>query len=375
VSSAYLRGDLEFFERRLKLVGGIRAEQTNIKAEGPLTDLSRNVRRDPQGRPLLDASGRPQLIAAPNTLEFSQLTFINRGYRAEKEYLSWFPSINASYNVRENLIARLAYSTSIGRPSYQQYAGGINLPDPDNPSPNDRITVSNVALKPWSAHAVHARLEYYFEGVGQVSVAAFRRDFEDFFGGTTFDVTPEFLALYNLDPAVYGNYDVQTQHNIQSAVRMQGLSVSYKQALTFLPAWARGVQVFANGSAQRLLGSGTSNFIGFIPRTASWGASLSRPRYTLRANWNYRGRQRRNAVAVGNSIEPGTFNWFSKRLYLDLSGEYRFAKHYALYASMRNAGDATEDTEIHGPNTPAHAHLRTRQQFGSVWTIGIKGTF
>ena len=32
ISSAYLRGDVQFFERRLKLVGGLRAEQTNVKA-------------------------------------------------------------------------------------------------------------------------------------------------------------------------------------------------------------------------------------------------------------------------------------------------------------------------------------------------------
>ena len=38
------------------------------------------------------------------------------------------------------------------------------------------------------------------------SVGAFRRDFENFFGSTMFDATPEFLALYGLDPALYGRY-------------------------------------------------------------------------------------------------------------------------------------------------------------------------
>jgi MYXO-CTERM domain-containing protein len=30
---------------------------------------------------------------------------------------------------------------------------------------------------------------------------------------------------------------------------MSGVDFSYKQALTFLPSWARGVQVYANASA------------------------------------------------------------------------------------------------------------------------------
>ncbi len=374
VSAAYLRADLQFLEGRLKVVTGVRAEQTNIKAEGPLTDPTRNIQRDAQGQPILGANGRPLTIAAANTLAFSQLTFIERAAHSEKEYLRLFPSINASYNLRENLIARVAYSTSVGRPNFNQYAGGVTLPDPDNPQASDRITVSNVGIKPWSARAFNARLEYYLQGVGQVSVAAFRRDFENFHGETTFPATAEFLELYSLDPTVYGDYLVVTQHNVERTVRMQGINVAYKQALTFLPYWARGVQVFANGSSQRLLGPASSNFQGFIPRTASWGVSLNRARYGLRANWNYRGKQRRNAM-TGASVEPGTYTWWSKRMYLDLNAEYYFYKRFAVYAALRNVLDAPDDVQVFGPSTPEHAQFRQRIQFGSLWTFGVKGTF
>ncbi len=373
VSAAYFRADLQFLDNRLKLVTGLRAEQTNIEAEGPLTDPSRNVQRDAQGRPIPGPDGRPLPIAT-GALAVSQLTFVERAARTEKEYLRWFPSINLSYNVRENLIARVAYSTAVGRPNFNQYAGGVSLPDPETPQPSDQITVSNVAIKPWSARTFNARLEYYFERIGQVSVGAFRRDFENFFGNTVLPASPEFLELYSLDPNVYGDYPIVTQHNIESTVRMQGINVAYKQALTFLPHWARGVQVFANGSAQRLLGPATSNFPGFIPKTASWGVSLNRSKYGLRANWNYRGHQRRNA-STGNSIEPGTFTYWSKRLYLDLNAEYNLSKHFALYAALRNVLDSPDDVQVYGPSTPEHAQFRQRIEFGSLWTFGIKGTF
>ena len=77
---------------------------------------------------------------------------------------------------------------------------------------------------------------------------------------------------------------------------MEGFDFNYKQALTFLPRWARGVQVFANASSQRLLGDVNSNFAGFIPRSASWGISLTRQKFNVRTNWNYRGRQRNAPV-------------------------------------------------------------------------------
>ena len=376
ISSAYLRGDLALFNRRLKLVGGLRAEQTNVDAEGPRTDPTRNYQRDSSGRVIRNAAGQPLLIIpTSNALGVSQLTFLPRGTQVKKEYLRWFPSINASFNLRENLIARAAWYTSVGRPNFNQYAGGVTLPDPDlPPATNNRITVNNAGIKAWSAQSAKVRLEYYFEGVGQISVGAFRREFENFFGATIFPANPEFLALYSLDPASYGDYDVSTQHNIQGIVKTSGVEFDYKQALTFLPRWARGLQVFANASALRTTGDDSANFAGYVPRVYNWGISLTRQNYNLRANWNYRGRSRQAPVS-GRGIEPGTFTWMSKQLFLDLQGEYHFSPRFVLFANLRNVGDATNDTQIFGPGTPEPAQFRQRTTYGSLWSFGLKGSF
>lgn len=376
VSAAYLRADAAFFNRRLKLVGGLRAEQTNVKAEGPLTDPTRNFQRDANGRVVLGANGAPLLrVPTINALGVSQLTFLDRGMHAEKEYLRLFPSVNASYELRENLIARASFYTSVGRPDYNQYAGGLTLPDTENPpSATNRIMVNNVSIKAWSAKTTKIRLEYYFEKVGQVAVGAFRRDFENFFGSVVSRATPEFLSAYDLDGTAYGNYDVATQFNVPNLVRMTGVEAEYKQALTFLPHWARGVQVFANFTALRTKGDDSSNFSGYVPRTYNWGISLNREKFRLRSNWNYQGR-RRLAAVTGVGIEPGTFNWRNKRLNHDIQGEYYFTKRLSAFANLRNVGDAMEDFEIAGPNTPEKAQFRRREDFGASWTFGVKGTF
>jgi outer membrane receptor for ferrienterochelin and colicin len=253
------------------------------------------------------------------------------------------------------------------------------LPDTENaPNPNNnnsRISVNNAGIKAWSAQTTKVRLEYYFERVGNFSVGAFRRDFENFFGDITFPATPEFLALYDLDPETYGAYPVATQHNVQTTVRMTGLEFEYKQALTFLPHWARGVQVFANANALRTQGAGAANFSGFTPRTYNWGVSLSREKYTLRANWNYRGAQR-GAEVTGRSIEPGTYNWNAKQLNVDLQADYRFSRTVSLFAAIRNFGDsAPTDQKIFGPSTPLHARFRSREEVGALITFGVKGTY
>ena len=380
ISSAYLRADAAFFERRLKFVGGLRVEQTNIKAAGPLTDPTGNFQRDASGN-VIDgnpnqAGVQPVLIFPTNdALNVSKLTYIDRGYHAKKEYLRYYPNINASYNLRENLIARASWYTSIGRPNFDQYSGGLTLPNTEAPpANNNRIQVNNVGIKPWSAQTTKVRLEYYFQRVGAVSIGAYRRDFENFFGSITYPVTPEFLELYNLDPSEYGPYDVATNYNLSSSVRMTGLEADYKQALTFLPNWARGVQVFANASAQRATGAATNNFQGYVPRSGSWGVSLSRPKFNVKLNWNYRSAARLGAV-TGRGIEPGTYEWRSKKLLHDIYGDYRLTRHLSAFMSLRNVGSTPEDVKRYGPSTPSIARFRQRQDYGSAWIFGVRGTF
>jgi len=375
VTAGYVRGDVQFFDRRLKLVGGFRVEQTNAEGAGPLIDATRNFQRDSAGKFVLGANGRPLPLTA-DPVAAARLTNVDRGLQAEKEYLRWFPSLNATYNIRDNLIARVGYYWSIGRPDYNQYAGGLTLPDLSQPaSPTNRTSVNNIGVKAWTAKTLKVSLEYYFERVGLISVSAYQRNIKDFFGSTVFSPSPAFLQLYSLDAATYGGYDVATQYNLTTPVKMSGVDLNYKQALTFLPDWARGVQVFANLGATTLTGDDSGSFAGYIPRTYNGGVSLTRPRYNIRANWNYSGRARQSIVATGRGIEPGTYTWGSKRLILDLSGELRFYKNWAAFINLSNFNDEPIDLEIAGPSTPDHAQFRSRTNYGAQWTFGLKTTF
>lgn len=373
VSSAYIRADVALMDRRLNLVGGVRFEQTNVEGEGPLTDLSRNVKRDSAGKPILNNGVPVPITTVP--LEISKLTLLERAARAEKEYLRMFPSLNASYNILDNLIARAAFSTSIGRPDFDQYAGGISLPNTDNlPSPTNSIGLNNAAIKPWTATTYRVRLEYYFRGVGQFSVGAYRRNYKNFFGQTEFEATPEFLALYSLDPSTYGDYSVTTQYNIPGTVGSTGWELNYKQSLTFLPNWARGIQVFGNISFRRMDNAEDMNVRGFydIPYSGSWGISLTRQRFNIRANINYVAARRLGRVS-GASIPEGTFNYNPSYAKIDLLGEYRLTRNLSVFATARDIEDTPDLGITIAPAEPAR--LRTSQKFGSFWTVGLRGIF
>ena len=59
----------------------------------------------------------------------------------------------------------------------------------------------------------------------------------------------------------------------------------------------------------------------------------------------------------------------------DVATSVANAVGFALFANLRNINKPSDDLEIAGPNTLESAQLRQRQDFGSLWTIGIKGTF
>ncbi len=376
IAAAFVRGDLSLMQNRLRITGGLRVEQTNINAMGPRNDPTLNYQRDATGNVLRGTNGAPLLqVATTAGLPYSQLTLIDRGLHAQKEYLRYFPSINASYNLTDGLIGRLAYSQSVGRPDFNQYAGGVTLPDLELLNPNSRITVNNASIKAWQAQTYMARLEYYFGTVGSFSVGAFIRDYDNFFANVTDYVSPGFLSTYGLDAEEYGSILTVTQFNAAERVRQHGFEIDYKQVLTFLPQWARGVQVFANISSQRA--KDTDNLQDMNPFSANWGISLTRPKFNIRINENYRGVQRRALIAstATNSIEPGTYNYRPKRLYIDITGEYYLRRSLGLFFALRNIGGATEDTKIYGPHTPLYARFRQRDDYASLWTAGVKGSF
>ena len=221
-------------------------------------------------------------------------------------------------------------------------------------------------------------LEYYFseKSAGLLSARGYRREIKNFWGAVTSPITEELIDTYGLDANIYGpnrGYVVSTRRNVGEA-RVSGAEFDYRQNLTFLPRWASGLAVFGNLTLQHLEGGTTADFTGFVQKTINYGFSFNRERITTRVSVNERGRERR-AAFTGAGVEAGVYEYMAPRLSVDCSGEFRFARRFALYATVRNLFNAPEDLERYGPSTPGYAKLRQRTDFRPWWTVGLKGTY
>jgi iron complex outermembrane receptor protein len=370
VAAGYLRTDVALLQGRLKFAGGARYEHTFDTGRGLLNDPGAIYQRDAAGRLVVDAAGRP--VRRPGSaLDLARFQYVERGARGERDYGNLFPSLNASHQLRERLLLRASYARTMTRPQITSVVPSTTVTDPATTA-FPTITVNNPGLKPWTSDNYDVALEYYFEQPGLVSVGAFRKEISDFFGSVRVPATSALLAEYGFDDSYLG-YDIATRENVGRA-RVSGLEFEYRQTLTGLPGWARGLAVFANATSLRVEGAARADFSGFINRTANWGVSLSRPRYTARVNWNYRGSQRQGAV-TGTNVPAGTYQFNLPRLSTEVNLEVRLTPRVIFFANVRNALDLAWRSGIYSPETPEYARLSNWVEYGPQVLVGVKGSF
>ena len=376
ISAAYVRGDIRLLDNRLLVVGGVRFEKTKDDGQGQLDDPTAQYQKDASGNLLRNATGAPILITT-DALARAKLRFKERGSRAIRDYSDFYPSLNLTYTLSENLLLRAAYSQTIARPNLNNIIPGSSIADPT--TANLAISVNNTGLKPWLARGYDLSLESYQLKGGYGSIGVFQRDIKDFFNSVTAHATPELLERYGLpnDP-LYLNYDITTLTN-GSAAKITGFEFAYSQQLLFLPNWARGFQVFVNATQLHLAGGSQADFSSFAPSNYAGGINFVRPRFYIKLTATFQGETRQTALAVSaaNGIPAGVFNYQGERLRVGLNAQFSLTKQVALFGSMTDIngpGFNIVNTQ-YGPGMADYLHKRRRQELGSIITIGLKGEF
>jgi iron complex outermembrane receptor protein len=331
LTAAYVQGELKLCDGRLHLVGGWRGERTTGQGVGLKRDRDAIYQRDAAGNLIRGPNGQPVLITT-DALAQAKLQYLERGSRSDLSYDGWYPSANASWAVRPNLLLRLGYSRTIGRPNFTNIIANVDIDEDQAASPGQpggSITMRNPNLRPWTSDNLDLAVEYYFEPSGVLSLGAFRKDIKDSFGTFTYLLDDALLAQFGLERD-YRGWELTTRFNA-GAARITGAEAAYQQKLTFLPAWGRGLSAFASGTVLDLDGTRT-DFSGFIEKSASWGLSYSRGRVGARMNWNWRGRQFIN----NQNFAPDAVAFTVPRLTLDTNLELRVNRRLAVFLNARN---------------------------------------
>jgi TonB-dependent receptor len=372
ITASYVRGDAKFFENRLWLVGGIRFERTNDEGWGPLNDIRNTYQRRPDGSFVRTATGALVRITA-DAMENAKLQYRRYGVHSENRYEGFYPSLNASYWLTQNFVARAAYARTVGRPNFPEILPGVSATSPDAPAGSRTVTVINSALRPWTSDNYDLSLELYEMKGAVATVSLFRKDVSDFFGATRVLTTAETLAEFDL-PEEYLGYDLVTKRNMGKA-NITGLEIGYRQSLEVFGAWGKGIQIFSNLTNLALGGANADNFTNFNPRTVQQTLSYTRRKFSAKVGYNYTWYRRRSPVAASATVPPDSYNTNAPQTKVDVSVAYMLARHYTLYADVRNLHGAPQRSGTWAPNTPEYARMDQLQFAGAAFTFGLRGDF
>lgn len=199
----------------------------------------------------------------------------------------WLPSANASFNLTDDLILRLAASKSVARPALRDVAPGITVS-----LTNFTAASGNPNLEPIEANQYDAALEWYFAPASLLNVAAFRKDLSTFIVPTTVSTT---IAGYPPVAANPSGLFQLSQPNNGRGGRVQGIEVGYQHALRFLPAPFNGLGFNLNYTyadsetpVANPLGGGTLPVVNLSKHTANAVVYYEDRLFTLRAAYSYR---------------------------------------------------------------------------------------
>ncbi|MBI5688586.1 MAG: TonB-dependent receptor [Verrucomicrobia bacterium] len=345
ISAAYGMADVRLAPH-VTLRTGLRWEKTE------------NVTRDfdPLTNREVAAAGFPVNTAArPTTIAGYQYQYFTRPLISRrKAYDNFFPMVSVKYNLRPSLQFHAGYNQAISRPPPDSLSGAWLINEDAQ-----LITSPNPNLLPEYSKNYVARLAYYFEPAGQLSVTVTQNDIRNL--RLTRRGTAEEFGLGD-DPE-YGSYEFQAPFNVQGSRRHRGLEIGYSQSLPFRQEWLRGLTL--NSAYTRSYSNARRG-------------NLLPHRVTSSVGYAYRRLRLRVGVVWRDDTPESTYGRFRRHdAKLDLGGEFKLGRNSALFFQGRNifnGGQTWLETPA-GAVEGQGAAVRLYENYGANWNFGVKGTF
>ncbi|MGA7540050.1 MAG: TonB-dependent receptor [Steroidobacteraceae bacterium] len=244
---------------------------------------------------------------------------------ATNSYTNAFPTLQLRYQFIPKLVGRIAFSTAIARPGFNQITPGASVS-----VSGTSVTVGNPSLKPTLGDNLDLTLGYY-PGHGQIAEV-------DFFGKkfTNFILlSQQLLPSYNF-PGLVGIPTVVDSYS-NGPAHVYGLEAQYQQQLLSLPAPFNGFGVNANTTIVHSEAQIHPGIHGPLPSTAelTWNLALfyQRGPLELRVATDYVGQ---NLYGYGPDLTNEFDDYSSPRLTLDFGSSYEITHSVQVYFDAKN---------------------------------------
>jgi iron complex outermembrane receptor protein len=324
IAAAYVMGNVRL--GRLTALAGFRVEETRNEGEGPFSRVT------PE-----EAARRAAWVGPVTDNEQRRRNLVQFGGRVSREgkYRSYLPGVHLKYELFAGMIARLSWSTGVGRPGF-----GSIIPNETVNDTAETITVTNPELRPQYSRSWDLSAEYYFKPQGMVSIGAFRKRIKDYIASNNSRLVED--GPNNGFDGQFAGYRMITSINDGTAT-VEGIEASYQQQLTFLPGWAKGLGIYTNftklraegNNSQFVTGAAGRTLAGFLDTTGNIGLGYRSFGWDLRMQAVYRGK-----FLVSNNANPALVRWQMSKWTWTWKSRYNFSRRFGVFLDLENVFEA-----------------------------------
>ncbi|MCX6939694.1 MAG: TonB-dependent receptor [Verrucomicrobia bacterium] len=341
VAAAYIEGNINI--GKLGVLAGVRGERTTDAGNGPVSDL----------RAATGITDRIQQAVA---------TYTTKRAGSNTAYTNWFPSVQAKYNVANDLIARASFTQSIGRQNLGNIIPGVTV----GTGTIVNLAVNNPGLLPQIYFNQDYSLEYYLKPVGEISVGYFSKKIKNYTRSVTDIIARGFDYDVGIDTDTYADgFNTITRSTNTGDASVKGYELKYSQQLSAYSEWLRGLGVFANYTYLSTMGNygatttATTSLANFVPHTFNAGTSYTRAAFTGSVKYNYKGHYTSGAPTY--QYNRGTY---------DIALSWQFRREAVLFGEVKNITNAPRQAY-----NSLERRLSAYATDGAIFNFGVKGTF
>jgi TonB-dependent receptor len=357
VTSGYAQAQGKFADSgvlgRTGFLAGVRMEDTKTESRGYVRARI--------------ASGNALRLSNP--AEAARQDYAGTERKLSGGFKKAFPSVHLTHDLLRNVKLRASWSNSYGKPSMANLLP--NETASTDAEGNSILTINNPSLRPQLSENWDLDLDWYFEPVGNLSIAWFHKRIADYIvtgieGPTIATGTDN---GYNGD---YAGFLTRTSGNAGYAI-VQGWELVWLQQFTFLPGALRGFSGMVNYTYLDTRGDfggatirRTGQVPGFTPHSGNASLTWRWRGFSVRYLVNYSGER----ITAFNATAAQRNTYRVARTVENLGFAYQFNPRFSVTCDIDNL-----------TNEPIVSYRGTRDRvssqsyYGLAITLGIAGRF
>ncbi|WP_226704715.1 TonB-dependent receptor [Microbulbifer elongatus] len=355
INAAYVMGQYDFSEE-WSVIAGARVEQTKLESAGNITESLRTCD---------DAE----------CAMYTTTQILGEDLVESQSYSDVLPSVHFRYEPSDELVMRLALTTAVKRPAFNENRPNIAVitEEQEDGSYSRAYVGGNPNLETLHADQVDFLVSWYPSENLALSGGLFYKDITDFIVQGTLEGSTVTQAGFGVgDGTQNGGYDVVTTFFNGETAKVQGVELNYFQSFAAIPGvFVDGNVTFADSTSRvEQIRPGETFRLPDQPKSVgNLSLGYENELISLRLSGNYVGEKLETIAS-----DPAADEIREARFSMDFGARYYLSETMSIYFDAINLNEA-KDVRVFRNGNNAPRMFESVQDYGRTFQLGFRANF